>query len=86
MSVTRYANFYIQRSPITVGAAVPGQQTIGTLSSEYTVQEYWDLRMTSDSLQGVNRRRAYKVTLRQRVSIPNGSASQLGSLPTYGDY
>jgi len=85
MSTTRYTNTYIQRSSIKLGEAPYEQVQIGTLVSEYRVQEYWDLRTTAASRDGAARR-GYKVSLRQRVAIVNRSAARFGSLPSLTNY
>jgi len=80
--MTRYANSFVQSTPINVGKKNPIQ--IGNLLSEYQVSEYFDLRTNSS---GKAPRRAYVVHLKQRLSIVNSNADNFVlTTPSYSNY
>jgi hypothetical protein len=66
----------VQNTQLELGDTV---QPFGTLLSEYDVAEYWDLR---SSQEGQAPRRAYIVSLRQRLTLANSSATDFTGLQT----
>jgi hypothetical protein len=62
----------------------------GVLLSEYEVREYWDLRNAAPANPGtgspVRAVRAYLVSLRQRLTIPNQNANAFSRLQPVGSF
>jgi hypothetical protein len=81
MPEARYSNAFVQNTSIAFGDRV--KTTFGTLLSEYHVREYWDLR-TSASHAGA--RRAYVVSLKQKISISNSDANSFAKLNPVTSY
>lgn len=83
MKAARYANAFVQNTPIMLGRH---PEQFGTLLSEYRVHEYWDLRTTSGGGAPV---RSYMVSLRQRLTLANSNAfgfTKLDSSTSYSGY
>jgi hypothetical protein len=77
MIPARYANSFVQRTPILLGK---NQTQYGVLLSEYQVTDYWDVRTTSS---GSMQMRAYVVAMQQRLTLYNDKASGFGG-PSQG--
>lgn len=89
MPNSRYVNSFVQSTALKNNS---GTQ-IGVLLSEYDVREYWDVRNAVSSNPGTGTpalaMRAYVVTLRQRLTIPNRNASsyhRLQQVDSYSSY
>jgi hypothetical protein len=74
MASVRYVNAFVQNTPVMFGTGHPTQ--FGVLLSEYQVNEYWDLRT---SQLGLQRMRAYVVSLKQRLTIYNPTADDFAA-------
>jgi hypothetical protein len=80
MKIARYANAFVQNTPIILGET---SSQYGTVLSEYDVKEYWDLRTSS---QGSTPIRSYIVTLKQRLTLYNQTADSFSGLGSANDY
>jgi len=79
MAKARYSNAFVQNTQITLGKQA---NPFGTLLSEYQVSEYYDLRTNS---AGAAAMRAYIVSLKQRLTLYNSTASGFaGPIPPNG--
>jgi hypothetical protein len=88
MAAAEDANAFVQYTPIMLGKAdTPSdKKQFGVLLSEYQVTEYWDVRTTAAGSSG---RRAYVVTMQQRLTLHNEKADSFGLLNSskvYTDY
>lgn len=89
MPNSRYVNTFVRSTALVNNS---GTQ-IGVLLSEYDVREYWDVRNAVPPNPGTGTpalaMRAYVVTLRQRLTIPNRNANsyhRLQQVDSYSNY
>jgi hypothetical protein len=80
MTAARYANAFVQHTPILLGK---DKTQFGVLLSEYQVTEYWDVRT---SAIGATKMRAYIVAMQQRLTLYNDKADGFGGLSSSNNF